>query len=604
MGSRLELYFRPSEASSALPRKYTDLEIQQIASILEEGEEESWSKVPRTYIVLRIIGRLDLMNDLLHFGFTDFCFPVQARSLPPSLPSSTRNAFVEAQPAVLTKSVNLEKENGRHGHFAKGEPVPFKILGKLGSGAYSQVHQIRSNIGFKDYALKRIRRRIAFGNDAREGLKQFISEMEIIKSLRHRHMVEFVGSYTDPDYLALVMSPVAEMNLAQLLDKSCRAGLKHAESEALRSFLGCLASALEYLHSCSIRHRDIKPQNILIENGNILFTDFGLSKNYSGDIDSITSGLTVKTHKYCAPEVADGSSRNSSSDVWSLGCVFLEMVSVLNGINIPSMKAFFQENGTEESSFHRNPEAITLFIREISRSAMDNKAVDITSRMLAFERTSRPTASEIFSFLTTPRTEDEFATKYCGLCCLNEYASDSHDSLCEEDPSEHSCLNAQPDSVPVFSIAESPTDEEERLSDRKAYPRDGLRLASFSSNDTTAVSASAEDLNAPARAEDFSAASRPQAPERRAASAAAIQSSLSPTVPAKSLTSRVSDDKPPCVFGVSVRESIAYAYSEIALYDGFGKAYLHGRVPIIVAKCVERLQENGTRTLPNKSKSS
>lgn len=255
MGSRLELYFRPSEASSALPRKYTDLEIQQIASILEEGEEESWSKVPRTYIVLRIIGRLDLMNDLLHFGFTDFCFPVQARSLPPSLPSSTRSAFVQAQPAVLTKSVNLEKGNGRHGHFAKGEPVPFKILGKLGSGAYSQVHQIRSNIGFKDYALKRIRRRIAFGNDAREGLKQFISEMEIIKYLRHRHMVEFVSSYTDPDYLALVMSPVAEMNLAQLLDKSCRAGLKQAEVEALRSFLGCLASALEYLHSCSIRHR-------------------------------------------------------------------------------------------------------------------------------------------------------------------------------------------------------------------------------------------------------------------------------------------------------------------------------------------------------------
>lgn len=147
-----------------------------------------------------------------------------------------------------------------------------------------------------------------------------------------------------------------------------------------------------------------------------------------------------------------------------------------------------------------------------------SSALAHTVKCIRFEATlaSRSMHSSGFVFLTTPRTEDEFATKYCSLCCLNEDASDSHDSLCEEDSSEHPCLNAQPDSVPVFSIAAPPPDEEGRLCDKKAYLRDSLRLTSSLSNDTTAVSASAEHLNVAARAKDFSASSCPQAPERRA----------------------------------------------------------------------------------------
>lgn len=152
MDSRLDSYFPPLTPDSASLRKYTDLEIQQIASILQDHENESWSKVPRTYIVLRIIQRLDLLNDLLCFGFTDFWFPVQARSLPPNIPSSTRNAFVKTQTVILTKSFDLEKDYGKHRHFAKGDPLPFDIRDRLGSGAFSEVNRIRSSISFKECA--------------------------------------------------------------------------------------------------------------------------------------------------------------------------------------------------------------------------------------------------------------------------------------------------------------------------------------------------------------------------------------------------------------------------------------------------------------------
>src|SRR5436190_7493490 len=137
---------------------YSDEDIEQI-SLLLSRVDESWSRVPRTYIVLRLIGHLDHLNEFISLGFTDHFFPVTARSLPRSLDTGAQTAFERAQIAVLTKSIDLEKgENGRHRHFAKGEPFPFQSEGVLGSGAYGQVDRVVSKISHKEYSRKRVRR--------------------------------------------------------------------------------------------------------------------------------------------------------------------------------------------------------------------------------------------------------------------------------------------------------------------------------------------------------------------------------------------------------------------------------------------------------------
>ncbi|KAF2809762.1 kinase-like protein, partial [Mytilinidion resinicola] len=206
--------------------------------------------------------------------------------------------FVKAQSLVLTKSIDLEKgEHGRHGHFSKDEPLPFEIKGKLGSGGFSQVDRI-----------------------------------------------------LNPVFLGLIMSPVADTDLAKYLKgiaSSTSAGLLPVEDITnLRSYFGCLANALQYLHEQSIRHKDIKPQNILIESGNVLFTDFGLSRNFQDTTGSTTSGMTYMTPRYSAPEVAAYDARNTSADIWSLGCVFLEMTLTLKGLNLCYMDEFFERTGT------------------------------------------------------------------------------------------------------------------------------------------------------------------------------------------------------------------------------------------------------------------
>lgn len=288
----------------------SDAEIEQISTLLE-SQSSGWSKAPRTYIVLWNIGRLDLFHDLLELGFSDFCFPVEPTALPPSLEPSVRRAVVQCQRIILTKSVDLEKgENGRHRHFGKDDHLPFRIQKRLGAGGYSQVDLIKSRISFKEYALKRIPRWTAFWNNSRQAVRQFAADMQLIKALKHRHIVQFVGSYTDPKYLGMIISPVADMNLAEYMDLLAgNHGLPNFTS--LRSFFGCLATPLQYLHDHSIRDRDIKPQNILIEGGNVLFTEFRLSKDYSGDSGSTTSGMTAMTPRYLAPEVAAGDPQNT-----------------------------------------------------------------------------------------------------------------------------------------------------------------------------------------------------------------------------------------------------------------------------------------------------
>ncbi|KAH8727328.1 kinase-like domain-containing protein, partial [Phaeosphaeriaceae sp. PMI808] len=192
----------------------------------------------------------------------------------------------------------------------------------LGRGAFGQVDRVLSLVSFKEYARKQVPRGSAFRGRQKEGLKQFIAEIEILKRLKHHHIVKFIGSYTDPTCISLIISPVAEMDLGVYLTRANNSNLPE-----LRTFFGCLASALEFLHEERVRHKDIKPGNILVKCGNVLFADFGLSLDFT-DANGSTTMSTVNgmTRRYCAPEVVREEPRNTMSDIWSLGAVFMEMI--------------------------------------------------------------------------------------------------------------------------------------------------------------------------------------------------------------------------------------------------------------------------------------
>ncbi|KAF2687177.1 kinase-like protein, partial [Lentithecium fluviatile CBS 122367] len=128
---------------------------------------------------------------------------------------------------------------------------------------------------------------------------------------------------------AMIMQPLASGDLETFLSQKT---LPLELSPLIEKWLGCLVVTLSFIHDHGIKHRDIKPKNILVKDGLILFSDFGSSRDCSLETGMSTDGPAYgHTKIYSAPEVIAEEKRNASADIFSLGCVFTEMVSALCG---------------------------------------------------------------------------------------------------------------------------------------------------------------------------------------------------------------------------------------------------------------------------------
>lgn len=250
-----------------------------------------------------------------------------------------------------------------------------------------------------------------------------------------------IGSYTDPKYFALLTTPVADYDLASYMAEAADSVDKKS---LLRTFFGCLCNGLQYLHQSQIRHRDVKPQNILVKGPTVLWADFGISLDWGEMSRSTTTADSGRSPVYCAPEVAHLEARNSSSDIWSLGCVFLEMVTVLKGHTITQMRDSFVAD-SENYHFFANIRAVNFWIENLYSlgSDRDNEPLEWIKLMLNINRLDRPTAPTLFSMITNQHADSDkfFDPKtFCCLHCVEDNESpafsQSDDEWWIEEPGE------------------------------------------------------------------------------------------------------------------------------------------------------------------------
>lgn len=145
------------------------------------------------------------------------------------------------------------------------------------------------------------------------------------------------------------MEPVAESDLARCLATTGTISLE--QQSVLRRFYGCLAGAVNYLQQNKIRHRDITARNILIYQDEVYISDFGSAYSWSNRPASATRHhYTPVSPDYQAPEVAKREERDSKSDMFSLGVVFLEMTAKLLGRSIAELKRVISINARKHNS--------------------------------------------------------------------------------------------------------------------------------------------------------------------------------------------------------------------------------------------------------------
>ena len=216
----------------------------------------------------------------------------------------------------------------------------YEIMELIGSGGMAYVYKALCHRLNRYDAIKIMRDETAANEEFR---KRFRAESQAVAMLSHPNIVSVYDVSHSDDIEYIVMELVDGITLKQYLQK---AGAL-CPSEVL-SFTTQIAKALKHAHNKGIIHRDIKPQNImLLRDGMIKVADFGIASLQS-DIEE-SSGETVGSVHYIAPEQARGAAPDARSDIYSLGIVMYEMLT--------GRLPYIGNSDTEVAVMHMNTQA-------------------------------------------------------------------------------------------------------------------------------------------------------------------------------------------------------------------------------------------------------
>lgn len=220
----------------------------------------------------------------------------------------------------------------------------YEILEKIGTGGMALVYRAHDNILDRDVAIKVLRE--AYDNES-SVVSNFIKEARSSASLVHPNVVSVYDVAQHDNFYYMVMELVNGKTLKEYIKKNPRLPWQEACNYAIQ-----IGQGIQAAHERNIIHRDIKPQNIIMDSsGTLKVTDFGLAKAVEGD-KSIVGGTAMGSVHYISPEQARGGFTDFRSDIYSLGVVLYEMLAG----RVP----FDGDNPTSVALMHIEEEAINV----------------------------------------------------------------------------------------------------------------------------------------------------------------------------------------------------------------------------------------------------
>jgi serine/threonine-protein kinase len=195
----------------------------------------------------------------------------------------------------------------------------YVIERELGQGGMATVYLAEDVKHKRRVAVKVLKPELA----AAVGHERFLREITTTANLRHPHILPLYDSGEADGFLYYVMPYVEGESLQTRLVREKQLPLEDALQIARE-----VADALSYAHAHDVIHRDIKPDNIMLESGHAVVADFGIARalDAAGGEALTQTGLAVGTPVYMSPEQASGDDVDGRSDLYALGCVLYEML--------------------------------------------------------------------------------------------------------------------------------------------------------------------------------------------------------------------------------------------------------------------------------------
>ena len=391
-----------------------------------------------------------LLEDFLLSGWVDGDLPLRKQQLEETLKGQNIH-YAASFYSEQHRAVPRKWEEGSHLEIDEEEPLPLIFEIQYKGGSYGIVNRVRDSFSGDLYARKQqiIELDEQITASARKHLKD---ETQRLKGLRHRHVVQLIKSYERGQAYGILLKPAATSDLRRLLDRyqadkffapeSC------TDSVWLRPLFltafGCLSSGLAYIHGREIRHKDVKPANILYEramrtNGDaarFLWADFGLAHDFRDTGDSKTRSTKIYSARYAPPEIVRANAKMSgsrekrssavtkldeivenggeimiragfspqasdeevdshgrSADIFSLGCVYLELLGCLVKERLP-----LKENERKNVMFSDNIPDLRSWAQqkqELDQWMECRPLFALAAKMISTDPYDRPPVNEV-----------------------------------------------------------------------------------------------------------------------------------------------------------------------------------------------------------------
>ena len=273
----------------------------------------------------------------------------------------------------------------------------YKIIDRLGNGAYGTVYKILDTNDNKTYALKKIE----LDNEIEKNISIIENESNILKSVDNPNIIKFYDCFREKNSFYILMEFCEYKDLNSFINKYKKKNELIPES-VIRSIFRELCNGLKEIHSKNIIHRDLKPENIFISDDYLIkIGDFGISKILDG-----TSYATTKagTLLYMAPEIIRGIKYTNKIDIWSLGCILYE---------ICTLKRCFDANNI----LNLAKKIISGVHGKIDLNFYNDSLQNIIDLALKIDDKQRPNIEEVYKLVTKKITLGEFKK----LCAPDDF---------------------------------------------------------------------------------------------------------------------------------------------------------------------------------------